>query len=108
MSYAPPAMVVLAWRPTTERPIRGAVLATISKISAVMVSARGRPMGSALRVAIVQPQRGQRALPPGGRGGMHWSRSQSGQATVSIDKLGAAFDQLKNLDEIFHNFLLKT
>ena len=79
-------MVVLAWRPTTERPIRGAVFATTSKISAVMVSARGRPIGSALRVATVQAQRGQRALPPGGSGGMRWSRSQSGQAMSSMGR----------------------
>ena len=41
MSYAPPAMVVLAWRPTTESPISGAVLATISKISASQVDLVG-------------------------------------------------------------------
>ena len=56
---------MLAYRPTAERPISGAVLATISKISAVMVSARGRPMGSALRVATVLAHRGQRAFAPG-------------------------------------------
>jgi hypothetical protein len=66
ISYAPPTMVVLAWRPTAESPISGAVLATMNRMAAASVSASGRSIGSVGRVARVWPHRGQRALPPGG------------------------------------------
>src|SRR5262245_20104289 len=76
-------MVVLACRPAADRPIKGVVLATMNTRAAAIVRARGRSTGSADRVASVVAQRGQRAVPPGGRGGMSWRRSQCGHATVS-------------------------
>jgi hypothetical protein len=77
-------MVVLAWRPTAERLIKGAVLAMMNAIAAVTVNASGKSIGSAMRVATVQAQRGQRAFAPGGNSGNSCKRSQSGQAIVSI------------------------
>src|SRR4030095_1294159 len=77
-------MVVLACPPTTERLIKGAVLATINAMAAVTVRASGKSIGSAIRVATVQAQRGQRAFAPGGSSGNSCSRSQSGQAMVSM------------------------
>ena len=84
ISCAPPMMVVLAARPTASSPISGIVLATINTTSAASVSASGRSSGSEGAVASVSPQRVQRAFAPGGSGGTCWSRSQPGQATVSI------------------------
>src|ERR1700736_5884722 len=81
ISYAPPAIVVLAVRPTTERSIKGEVLAMTKAIAAATVSASGRSRGPAGRLASGQPHRAQRALPPGASGGIRCSKSQSGQAT---------------------------
>src|SRR5215469_2761838 len=76
-------MVVLAWRPAADSPINGSVLATMKAKSAAKVRARGRSMGSVERVAMVLAHRAQRAVAPGGRGGMPCSRSQCGHARVS-------------------------
>ena len=46
-------MVVLAWRPTTESPISGVVLAMMKTMAAAMVRASGRSRGSVGRVARV-------------------------------------------------------
>src|SRR6266496_2781695 len=76
-------MVVLAKRPTAERSIKDAVLATMNAIAAARVRARGRSSGSADWVASTWPQRAQRAFAPGASSGICCSRSQSGQATLS-------------------------
>src|ERR1700736_1163777 len=81
ISYAPPAIVVLAVRPTTERFIKGEVLAMTKAIAAATESASGRSRGPAGCLASNQPHRAQRAFAPGGSGGMRCSKSQSGQAT---------------------------
>src|SRR5260370_18063268 len=82
ISYAPPRMVVLAWRPTAERPIMGCVLATMSTIAAASVSASGRLSEAAGRLASVSPHRGPRAFPPGGSGGVGRKGLQPRQAPL--------------------------
>src|SRR5215510_7786358 len=56
----------------------------MNAMAAVTVRARGNSMGSAIRLATVQAQRGHRAFAPGGSSGNSCNRSQSGQAMVSI------------------------
>src|SRR5215831_19187682 len=78
-------MVVLAWRPTADRLISGAVLATANAMAAASVSASGRSMGSVGRAARVRRHRRQWALPPAGRSGSCCSRSQPRHAMASMD-----------------------
>ncbi len=56
----------------------------MNTMAAASVRARGRSIGLNGWVASVLPHRGQRAFPPDGSGGIRWSRSQSGQATVYV------------------------
>lgn len=86
ISSTPPRIVVLTWRPTTEIPIKGVVLATIRVIAAATAKASVRSKESGLLAAIVWPHRGQRALRPGGRMGIRCNRSHPGHATISSIK----------------------
>ena len=56
-------------------------------MAAVAASAVVRSIDPGLQVASLWPHRGQQAVPPGESAGMRCSRSQSGQATTSGDRV---------------------
>ena len=82
MSMQPPAIVVLACRPTTVSPIIGVRFAIRSTISVVTESASGLSKPSTTPTRSTWPQRTQAARAPGGGSGTCCSRSQSGQASM--------------------------